>query len=397
MKHLFNPTVAAAVIACAAAMTILLGLTPQGEEGGSWLNQLTHSWPFAVVYTALAVAAGLAAVEQMVHFRWCKLPMLLLHLGLFVSLTCAAIGRSAIREVQTTVFEGHQRSTAADRWGTPVELGMTIELHDFSAAFYPDGKPKRFASDITVVAPERTVEHALVAVNRPLRIHGWDIYQYGYDEERGDGSAYSTLMLVRDPWRPGVYAGFFLLLAGAACLLVTPFRRRWRFIVPAALLSVAAFLILLLRHSHAQRELMPALQSPWFAPHVVAYMIAFTLLGAATILALMQLLGGKKAEKLRLWTDALVLPGLAFLTFGMLLGAIWAQEAWGHYWVWDPKETWAAATWLVYLLYVHFRHVRPEGRRTAVLILLLAFACLQVSWWGVNYLPAAQGLSLHVY
>lgn len=397
MKHLCNPTVAAAVIACAAAMTILLGLTPQGEEGSSWFNDMTHSWPFAVAYVALALAAGLAAVEQMVHFRWRKLPMLLLHLGLFVSLTCAAIGRSAIREVQTTVFEGKQRSTAADRWGTPVELGMTIELHDFSAAFYPDGKPKRFASELSVDAGDRQISHTIVEVNHPLHIGGWDIYQYDYDEALGNDSPYTVLQLTRDPWRPGVYAGFLLLLAGAACLLVMPYRRRWRFIVPAALLSIAVFLILLLRHSHAQRELMPALQSPWFAPHVVAYMIAFTLLGAATVLALTLLFGGKKAEKLRLWTDALVLPGLAFLTFGMLFGAFWAQEAWGHYWVWDPKETWAAATWLVYLPYIHFRHVKPEGHRTAALILLLGFACLQVSWWGVNYLPAAQGLSLHVY
>ena len=44
--------------------------------------------------------------------------------------------------------------------------------------------------------------------------------------------------------------------------------------------------------------------------------------------------------------------GLAFLTIGMLFGALWAKEAWGHYWSWDPKETWAAITWLAYLVYV---------------------------------------------
>ena len=53
--------------------------------------------------------------------------------------------------------------------------------------------------------------------------------------------------------------------------------------------------------------------------------------------------------------DNLVYVGMAFLTIGMLFGALWAKEAWGHYWNWDPKETWAAATWLGYLIYIHYR------------------------------------------
>ena len=57
--------------------------------------------------------------------------------------------------------------------------------------------------------------------------------------------------------------------------------------------------------------------------------------------------------------DNLTYVGLAFMTLGMLTGAIWAKEAWGHYWAWDPKETWAAATWFSYLVYIHFRLGRP--------------------------------------
>ena len=56
--------------------------------------------------------------------------------------------------------------------------------------------------------------------------------------------------------------------------------------------------------------------------------------------------------------DNLVNVGLAFMTLGMLFGALWAKEAWGHYWSWDPKETWAAATWLGYLCYIHFQIIR---------------------------------------
>lgn len=106
---------------------------------------------------------------------------------------------------------------------------------------------------------------------------------------------------------------------------------------------------------------MPALQSPWFAPHVIVYMFAYAMLGAATVMAV-YLLWFKKKEIERKEMDLcdnLTYVGLAFMTLGMLTGAIWAKEAWGHYWAWDPKETWAAATWFAYLVYIHFRLGKP--------------------------------------
>ena len=96
-------------------------------------------------------------------------------------------------------------------------------------------------------------------------------------------------------------------------------------------------------------------------------------------------------------TDNLVYVGLAFLTIGMLFGALWAKAAWGHYWAWDPKETWAAITWLCYLLYLHYRKTSPGKWTEACLILLVAFVCLQICWWGINYLPSAKGFSIHTY
>ena len=144
---------------------------------------------------------------------------------------------------------------------------------------------------------------------------------------------------------------------------------------------------------------MPALQSPWFAPHVIVYMFSYALLGAATLMAIYILFFRKKrtTENEMDITDNLVYVGLTFLTLGMLFGALWAKEAWGHYWAWDPKETWAAITWLCYLLYIHFRRTDSKEWRKACWILLLAFVCLQICWWGINYLPSAQGLSIHTY
>ena len=95
--------------------------------------------------------------------------------------------------------------------------------------------------------------------------------------------------------------------------------------------------------------------------------------------------------------DNLTYVGLAFMTLGMLTGAIWAKEAWGHYWAWDPKETWAAATWFAYLAYIHFRLGKPLKARPALVILLVSFVLLQMCWYGINYLPSAQGVSVHTY
>lgn len=93
--------------------------------------------------------------------------------------------------------------------------------------------------------------------------------------------------------------------------------------------------------------------------------------------------------------------GWGFITMGIVMGALWAKQAWGDYWTWDPKETWAAATWLSYLLYMHLRQGQGQEpdktlRRTLAL-LIFSFILLQMCWWGVNYLPSAQGFSLHTY
>ena len=139
---------------------------------------------------------------------------------------------------------------------------------------------------------------------------------------------------------------------------------------------------------------MPALQSPWFAPHVIVYMFAYAVLGVATLMAIFLLV---KERALNPQLDDLVYVGLAFMTIGMLFGALWAKEAWGHYWSWDPKETWAAITWFAYLVYVHYRQVPTHKPKLALWVLLVSFVLLQMCWWGINYLPSAQGSSVHVY
>lgn len=245
-----------------------------------------------------------------------------------------------------------------------------------------------------------------------------------------------------------LWFSLFLSLIG----LVVYLRWRYRWVLPFGCLMAVMFAsINIFKPEIHTEELMPALRSPWFVPHVIVYMFSYAVMGIATILALRILwltrrsaagsapatgsttpatvdaaaspLSPSLQGDLRL-CDTLVRMGWGFITMGIVMGALWAKQAWGDYWTWDPKETWAAATWLSYLLYMHLRqgsalssvtsagsvtiarqnspaievasHSNKALRRT-LFLLIFSFILLQMCWWGVNYLPSAQGFSLHTY
>ncbi len=193
-----------------------------------------------------------------------------------------------------------------------------------------------------------------------------------------------------------LWYSFFLPVAGI--FIYSRWRYKW-ILSFSTMLSLVFVCINLFKPEIHSTTLMPALQSPWFAPHVIVYMFSYALLGAAAVMAAYLLFFVRREPSRREMglTDNLVYVGLAFLTFGMLFGALWAKEAWGTYWSWDPKETWAAITWLCYLVYVHFRKARPGDSQMACALLLIAFVCLQMCWWGISYLPSARGRSAHTY
>ena len=179
--------------------------------------------------------------------------------------------------------------------------------------------------------------------------------------------------------------------------------RRWRYpwlLSYSAVVATVFVLVNLLKPEIHSRNLMPALQSIWFVPHVTSYILSYAMLGAATIGAFIALVKlerrGVSDPKIAGVVDNLVWTGFGLLVLGMLMGAVWAKQAWGHYWEWDPKETWALVTALAYLAYIHLRLAGPRYEKSALWLLPVAFLMLLVTWIGVNYLPSAQG-SVHVY
>lgn len=245
-----------------------------------------------------------------------------------------------------------------------------------------------------------------------------------------------------------LWFSLFLSLIG----LVVYLRWRYRWVLPFGCLMAVMFAsINIFKPEIHTEELAPALRSPWFVPHVIVYMFAYAVMGIATILAIRILwltrrsaagsapatgsttpatvdaaaspLSPSLQGDLRL-CDTLVRMGWGFITMGIVMGALWAKQAWGDYWTWDPKETWAAATWLSYLLYMHLRQGSALSSATSagseaiarqnspaievashsnkalyrtLFLLIFSFILLQMCWWGVNYLPSAQGFSLHTY
>ena len=207
------------------------------------------------------------------------------------------------------------------------------------------------------------------------------------------------ISLGRPPLRTMGETRLWYSLFAIAAGLFTYLRWNYRWILSfSAVLSTVFMIINIARPEIHDTSLMPALQSPWFIPHVTVYMFSYSLSGSAFLLAVAGLFrwSDDRITPLLDPIDTLVYIGTAFLTFGMLSGSIWAKEAWGHFWSWDPKETWALVTWLCYLYYIHLRLIgKVSGRRLCVLI-VFAFLCLQMCWWGVNLLPSAQD-SIHVY
>ena len=184
---------------------------------------------------------------------------------------------------------------------------------------------------------------------------------------------------------------------GSMAGLFTYIRWKYKWIMSYSTVLSAVFVILTIckPEVHSQ-SLVPALQSPWFIPHVSVYMFSYSLLGCAFLIGLVGLVKRNDSSQLLSSADTLVYIGMAFMTFGMLSGSIWAKEAWGHYWNWDPKETWALVTWMVYLMYIHLRLYRKGNDKLMCFLLIFAFACLQMCWWGINFLPSAND-SVHVY
>ncbi len=343
---------------------------------GSWSFGIYRHWTFVTVMVLVMLTLGLASFKDFSH----KSPSALLsHVGLFLVLFGGLSGESVCTDANMIVYEdGRKENIAVDAVGNTVQLPFSVLLKDFKIDLYDDGtSPKQYTSTLSIDG-----KIMQTSVNHPCRYKGYNIYQAGYDMTSG---SYSVLKIVRDPWLPVVALGALMLLGGALLNLKAVWSN-WKVLAAALLLAVVFALISLARISFG--TLPPALRSVWFAPHIIVYMLAYSILALAVITGVALLISKKAPGNL---PGKLLSTASSLLLIGMLCGATWAKQAWGDYWTWDAKECWAAATWLLTLAGTH-----SPKKKLMIAFTAIAFLAMQMTWYGVNYLPSSIQ-SLHTY
>ena len=140
------------------------------------------------------------------------------------------------------------------------------------------------------------------------------------------------------------------------------------FVMPLVFLSLASTSLM----NREIQPLVPALQSNWLTAHVITCFLGYAAFAMAFSLSLLYLLKSRRgdgaggfletylppADVLDDYSYRLIAVGFPMLTLGIITGAAWANEAWGTYWSWDPKETWSLIIWLIYAAYLHARLAR---------------------------------------
>jgi|GEM_PF-578461 len=392
LKKITYLTFAVLIVSMVAA-TVLEKI--HGTE--SALRWVYHNPVFIVLWGVVAVAGMWLLLKRV---DWRRQPCsVLLHVALVLILAGALVthlwglgGMIHLREGEpTAAFELDDES--------PATLPFSIRLEKFAIEYDPDSKtPSDYRSDITFLPEDRAVT---ISMNHIAKYRGYRFYQADYDED-GLGS---ILAVSRDPVGVGItYTGYLLLLvsmigyffqkdslyrsARQAIRRRRPDGRK-RHVVPVVLgVAGCALLLLWWLDAFPKGPLMPVLRSPLLFMHMIPIMVSYALFALLALLGVAGLLVKEEASE-RLHNTGLVIlyPAVFLLTFGTFLGAVWANISWGNYWAWDPKETWALVTLLVYSLPLHGRAIPAFDRpRVFHLFMIIAILCVLVTYFGVNML-----------
>ncbi|KUO52814.1 MAG: hypothetical protein APF76_02445 [Desulfitibacter sp. BRH_c19] len=195
--------------------------------------------------------------------------------------------------------------------------------------------------------------------------------------------------------------GLFFVWGIAAVFIIIDYKYDlWTtgiFVLPIAIV----LLIWLFTLDTSVRPMMPALRSNWLFVHVLSAAVAYGAFAVSFALSIMYLLKDwllsqnannkiigtlPSLELIDEISYKVVFIGMPFLTIMLVTGAIWAEFSWGSYWSWDPKETWALITWLIYAAYLHVRLMRNWRGKKAAVLSIIGFGAVLFTFLGVSYL-----------
>jgi ABC-type transport system involved in cytochrome c biogenesis permease subunit len=180
-----------------------------------------------------------------------------------------------------------------------------------------------------------------------------------------------------------------------AVLFLLRMLRATRSLSPFVLFGATIICVVLLALSSsplAPRDIqppIPALRSFWLVLHVTLSFVGEAFFVVSFVAAIGSL--AVRKEERRADLDRLVATSIGigypiFTAGALIFGAVWAQTAWGAWWSWDPKETWALITWLLYTAYLHTRLVKKMRGRTSSILAIIGFVATVFTFFGVNYL-----------
>jgi cytochrome c-type biogenesis protein CcsB len=246
-------------------------------------------------------------------------------------------------------------------------------------------------ADTAEAPPRREVDWARFAVL--ISVVGWGVH-LGEIVTRG-------LAADRLPWGNMYEFTSAICFAAVTAYLVILTRQKVRFLGPFVMMAAVIGLgVATIWLYNDPGPLRPALNSYWIAIHVSAAIVATGAFAVAALTTVLYLLSARgagtggmlgrlplpSADLLDHLAHRITMFAFPIWTFAIMAGAIWADQAWGRYWGWDPKETWSFITWVGYAGYLHARATAGWRGRKAAVISLVAFGCLLFNFFGINFL-----------
>ena len=408
LKYISYGAMAVLIVAMMAA-TVLESL-----YGTDFALRWVYHNPVFIVLWGVAAVAGLWLLLERGVAR--KPFTLLLHAAFVLILAGALVTHLWGESGMIHLREGEPTAVMELEDEISVTLPFSLRQERFAVEYDPGTRtPSDYRSELTFLPEGRT---AVISMNHIGKYGGYRFYQADYDAD-GRGS---VLAVSYDPWGVGItYTGYLLLLVSMIGYLFQKdkpgmrhpepeachpepvegsldsarddkaarkdkaYRRFWRI---ALIVAVGILLLLWWLDAFPKGPLMPVLRSPLLFIHMFPIMISYALFGVLFLLGIVGLLVRREvSERLRGVSLRMLCPAVFLLSFGTFLGAVWANISWGNYWAWDPKETWALVTLLVYSFPLHGSVLKVFDKpRFFHAFLLVAFLCVLATYFGVNLL-----------
>ena len=350
------------------------------------LQHVYGAWWFVCLWAMLALAGCWLMYKRKM---WKQPSVMLLHLSFLVILLGALATYLTSHKGMVHLREGETCRTywvknEQGLYTLTEDMPFYLALKKFQILYDADGTtPADYVSHV-LIATKEGKEETTISMNNIGRVKGFRIYQTDFDDDLGG----SVFTISYDPWGTAItYAGYLLLAISMIWVSFSKVQsskfkvqsseteKNSQFSIlnsqfSTALLAfcgiaMASYMVIAICRS----PLVPILRSPYLFVHVGTIMLSYILLVVSIL----------RREVLR--------PAVFLLATGIFLGAVWANVSWGTYWSWDPKESWALITLLVYSVPLHSKSLPWfNSMRNYRIYSLLAFACLLMTYFGVNFL-----------